>query len=519
MTATTDLLSPSATAARRADRSAPAMPPTFVERIIEHGRLRPDDVALISAGTATTFGELLRSATEDESRLAALGLEEGEPVAVLADKDAATVALLLACFATGRVVLLPAPTLPDRVIERLAASAGCRHVLEPGSATATAPAGGRPAAPPTPPGPADAASEPTLVMLTTSGSTGLPKVVPLPAAGVDRFVEWATGAFELGPSTTSLAYAPLTFDLSLLDVWATLASGGTAVMVQPSHALRGRHLAELIVEHDVTLVQAVPMALRLIVDGATTTFDRVRHVIFTGDAIPRTTLGALPARFPRARLLNLYGCTETNDSFVYEVDPDTWDAGQPPDALPIGHPLPGVEVRLLADDGEPAPPGAVGELWVSTPFQTTGYLDPRHRAARLARLDGSGRTFVRTGDLVQRSGSGEYAIVGRSDHQVKVRGVAVNTAEVERVLLDHPLVVEAAVVALPDDVGGRRLVAVVRRRPHASLNSLELREHCATRLNAAAAPASIRIGDEALPTTSTGKVDRRELTRRECDPP
>jgi len=123
------------------------------------------------------------------------------------------------------------------------------------------------------------------------------------------------------------------------------------------------------------------------------------------------------------------------------------------------------------------------------------------------------RCYFRTGDLVRRDAQGRVFLVGRSDFQVKVRGVAINTAEVEQVLLEHPDVLEAAVVARPDPLTGRRLVSAVQRAPSSGLNSLALRAHCARRLPQAAVPATMQIVDEPLPKTSTGKVDRNTVDR------
>lgn len=109
--------------------------------------------------------------------------------------------------------------------------------------------------------------------------------------------------------------------------------------------------------------------------------------------------------------------------------------------------------------------------------------------------------------------AGRVFLVGRSDFQVKVRGVAINTAEVERVLLEHPDVLDAAVVARADPIAGRRLVSAVQRAPASRLNSLALREHCARRLPQAAIPSTTWIVDEPLPKTSTGKVDCNAVGR------
>src|SRR5690606_13731176 len=123
------------------------------------------------------------------------------------------------------------------------------------------------------------------------------------------------------------------------------------------------------------------------------------------------------------------------------------------------------------------------------------------------------RRWFRTGDLVHRDADGRIVVVGRVDFQVKVRGVAINTAEVERALLAHPEVLEAAVVAVPDPVAGRRLLCAARRSPGSGLNSLGLRGHCAALLPSAGIPSEMWIVDAPLPKTSTGKVDRSVVER------
>ena len=175
-----------------------------------------------------------------------------------------------------------------------------------------------------------------------------------------------------------------------------------------------------------------------------------------------------------------------------------------------------------------------GELLVATPFQTAGYLvgeadrdgeddpnegrfvaDPEADAA----TNGSATRFYRTGDIVRRDAQGRLFLEGRTDFQVKVRGTRVNTADVEQALLEHDDVVEAAVVALPDPLAGHLLHAVLRRAPGATLNSLVLRKHCAERLPLAAIPTTLRLADEPLPRTSTGKVDRRRVSHALADRP
>jgi acyl-coenzyme A synthetase/AMP-(fatty) acid ligase len=126
--------------------------------------------------------------------------------------------------------------------------------------------------------------------------------------------------------------------------------------------------------------------------------------------------------------------------------------------------------------------------------------------------NGSERTFYRSGDIVRRHEDGTLSLEGRADFYVKVRGVKISTQVVEQAIQEHPDVVEVAVLAVPDEMAGARLHAVVRREADKKLNSLMLRQHCASRLARTEMPSTIEIVAEALPKTSTGKVDRKSIT-------
>jgi acyl-coenzyme A synthetase/AMP-(fatty) acid ligase len=355
-------------------------------------------------------------------------------------------------------------------------------------------------------------------MLTTSGSTGLPKIVPLPADGIGRFNEWAASQFEIAPGTTVLNYAPLNFDLCLLDIWTTLRYGGCVVLVDQDRGTNGAYLADLIEGNRVNVVQAVPMLYRLVIDAAREdgrTFPEVKHIMTTGDKLPPSSLQELPGLFPNARIYNIYGCTETNDSLVHEID---LSDGVPTN-IPVGQPLPGVSAMLVAEDGGFLEGEGSGEFVVATPFQTHGYLNASLNADRFVSYPENGqgdKRYYRSGDIMQRSAEGTLTIVGRSDFYVKVRGVRVSTQVVEQAIQEHPDVIECAVVAVPDELAGARLHAVVRREPDAKLNSLTLRQHCATRLARTEMPSTIDIVTDPLPKTSTGKIDRKRcMPRRE----
>jgi acyl-coenzyme A synthetase/AMP-(fatty) acid ligase len=456
-----------------------------------------------------------------DAELVAHDLPRDRPVGIRAKKSPEAIALVLACLQRGLPFVLPSVELAADTLDQLFAQAGVSRVLAPlshgedGAAVLVGdpPAGGEAMWPP--PGASDGGVS---FMLTTSGSTGLPKIVPLAPSGVDRFTEWAATQFEIGPSTAVLNYAPLNFDLCLLDIWTTLKVGGRVVLVDQDRATNGAYLADLVTERSVNVVQAVPMLYRLLIDEARESgrvFDSVRYALTTGDKMPASTLKELPELFPNSRLFNVYGCTETNDSLIYEFD---LADGNVPTDIPIGQPLTGV--TALIDDGNDGyidGPG-VGELVVKTPFQTSGYLNPALNEGKFFNMPDNGdepRRFFRTGDIVRRHDDASITLEGRSDFYVKVRGVRVSTQVVEQAIQEHPSVIEVAVVAVPDELAGSRLHALVRREGDSKLNSLSLRQHCTSRLARTEMPSTIEIVTEPLPKTPTGKIDRKRCGPRQ----
>ncbi|MFD2765549.1 AMP-binding protein [Micromonospora eburnea] len=467
---------------------------SFCTAFREQVRGRPDAPALFWAGRQISYRDLAHLVVAAERALADLALDPELPLCVPAVKSPETIALLIAAFAADRRVLLPSASLGSESLTRLSAEVGCAHILRATPDGLTVRASG-----------ADGRRLPGAgLLLTTSGSTGTPKVVDLAADGVDAFLAWAGRAFRIGPDARVLNYAPLNFDLCLLDVWAALAAGACVELVDPDRAVDGAWLAELCRDRKPTVVQAVPLFFRLVTEAGGR-FPWVRDVLLTGDVVPLALLDRITDAFPNARLWNVYGCTETNDSFLCRVDPDEVRAQG---AMPIGHPIDGVEVSVLDADGAEVTGAGTGELVVRTPFRARGYLDARLDAERWR--DG----WFRTGDLVRRDASGAYFLTGRNDHQVKVRGVRTNLQEVEQVVLAHPGVLEAAVVAVPDSNEGNVLLAVVRPTPASGVNGLHLRLHCAAALPRTAIPGAFELVDEALPRTSTGKVDRNALRAR-----
>lgn len=482
----------------------------FPDHVLEQALRRPEAPALLWHGERISYGDLREMVGEARSRLERLALPRQHRVGILAKKSPQAISLVLACLLDRRPALLPSVALGAEPLQRLFEQAGCEHVLSPGAHSA-ATFGELSCEVVSAASPAPAASEDAALMLTTSGSTGVPKIVPLSLPAINRFTDWAGSRFAITSGTTVLSYAPLNFDLCFLDVWTTLQHGGCVALVNQDRATNARYLLELLTTSEVHVVQAVPMLYRLLIDATHDSghcLPSVQHVITTGDSMPSSTFEALPALFPRARFYNVYGSTETNDSFVHEIDVSRAHARR---HIPIGQPIEGVSALIVSDEGHVLEGPGSGELWVATPFQTRGYLtEALNEHKFVSRQDGADtRTYFRTGDIVHRHVDGLISLEGRAEGYVKVRGVRVSMHAVERVILEHDQVVEVAVVAVPDDVAGNRLHAVVRRDEASQLNSLSLRRHCARSLDRAAIPSTIEIVTTPLPKTSTGKLDRR----------
>jgi acyl-coenzyme A synthetase/AMP-(fatty) acid ligase len=493
------------------------MTTSLADGFIEQARSQPAAPALVWEGEHISYADLLDMASAADADVMRLGLPDDRPVGIRAKKSPQAIALVLACLKAGRPFLLPSVELPPDTLDQLFAQAAVSRVLSPQDDPAhgvkvNAAEVESQVDPEWPPPGADEVS----FMLTTSGSTGLPKIVPLPLSAIDNFTDWTAKQFDIRPGTSVLNYAPLNFDLCLVDIWTTLKFGGCAVLVDQDRGTNGAYIADLLTDHAVNVVQAVPMLYRLLIDATREEgrkFPDVRYALTTGDKLPASSLQEIPNLFPNTRLFNIYGCTETNDSLMHEFDL----SGEVPPQLPVGQPIDGVTVLIEDPDGGFVEGEGTGELLVCTPFQTRGYLKTSLNEGRFVEYATNGqgeRRFYRTGDIVRRHGDGSITLEGRSDFYVKVRGVRVSTQVVEQAIQEHGEVIEVAVVAVPDDLAGSRLHALVRKEPDSKLNSLSLRQHCAPRLARTEMPSSIEIVTEPLPKTSTGKIDRKRCGPR-----
>ncbi|MFI1400452.1 amino acid adenylation domain-containing protein [Streptomyces sp. NPDC020681] len=474
----------------------------------EQARSTPHAPALSCDGVNLTYAELDERATRLADGLRARGIGPEHLVAVALERSADTVVALLAVLKAGGAYLPVDLAHPPERIAAVLEDAQPTLVLTSVDLRAQAATDqGRPsgaAAPLTAAGPHNPA-----YVIHTSGSTGRPKGVVVEHASAVNLVRWAVAELGAERLARTVCTTSFTFDVSVFELFAPLACGGRVEILRDALALAERepHAAR------ATLVSAVPSALTAVLEQGRLP-QGTGTVVLAGEALPGPLVDAALAAAPGARVVNAYGPTEAT---VYATAWSTDQASRtapwtgPP---PIGRPLPGTTAQVLDPYLRPVPAGAAGELYLGGAGVARGYLHQPALTADRFRPDPYGEPgarMYRTGDLVRRTDDGELQYLGRTDHQVKVRGFRIEPGEIEAALCAHEQVAQAVVVAREDIPGDKRLVAyVVAPAATPAPPAAALRGHLGRILPAHMVPGSI-VELERLPLTANGKLDRAAL--------
>ncbi|HEY9420021.1 MAG TPA: amino acid adenylation domain-containing protein, partial [Thermoanaerobaculia bacterium] len=290
-------------------------------------------------------------------------------------------------------------------------------------------------------------------VIYTSGSTGRPKGVAIEHRTAAALVGWSREVFSDAEMAGVLAATSINFDMSVFELWVTLARGGKLIL-----AANALELPSLPARDEVTLVDTVPSAMAELVRGGGIPAS-VLTVNLGGEALSRSLVDGLYGAGAVERVLNLYGPSEdtTFSTFVCVPRGD-------PRAPTIGRPLGGTQTYILGRYLEPVPRGAPGQLYLGGAGISRGYLNRSELTAERYIPDPfgpPGARMYKTGDLTRWLPDGQLDYLGRIDHQVKVRGFRVELGEVEAALASHEALAAAVVAARQDRSGGLRLVAYV----------------------------------------------------------
>ncbi|GAB4055873.1 non-ribosomal peptide synthetase [Catellatospora paridis] len=491
---------PLLTAAEQAELAAgnttarPRPAATVLDLVRDQAARTPDALAVTGPDGELTYRELVDAAHRIGNGLRSRGVADGDLVGLCARRGTELVAGVLGILAAGAAYLPLDPAYPVARLEFIAADAGAKVILGHSGGPLDVLALDRLAAFAAEPvaAPAVAADPDALAYaIYTSGSTGRPKGVEIGHAALANLIAAFAELLGARPEHRWLNLTSLSFDISGLELFLPLTTGGQVVVASDAATREGGALDRLIRDSGATHVQATPSTWRMLLDagfaGAPIT------ALCGGEPLPLPLAQRLRAR--TGRLLNVYGPTETTIwSTAAEIPAD-------PARITIGGPLANTTLHVLDPDLRPLPPGVPGELCIGGVGLARGYRDRPELTAQRFVVDAAGRRLYRTGDLVRLAADGEVEFLGRVDDQIKLRGHRIELGEIEQTLLGAPGVGQAAVA-----VRGCTLVAYLIGAGEVP----EIRRHLAGSLPRYMMPGQY-VWLDRLPLTPNGKLDRKAL--------
>jgi len=498
--------------------------------------------AAINRGSRNvSYGELEAESNRLANFLLAEGVTKGTMVALFSEDPIRIITGILGVLKAGAVFVPLDPTFPDgrlrvmsdqvepqwyvseaRHLEKLShlrnvASTSARVICLDGDVT-TQPAGleviesyqqyqvtNSPVVPSDPDAPCS--------IYFTSGSTGKPKAILGRLKGIDHFMRWEIAAVCARPGTRVSQLASPAFDGFLKDAFVPLCSGGVVCAPESRDIiLDAWSLADWLDVEQVEVLHCVPSVFRALLNEGLNSryFEAMKCVVMTGEPLyPADVKRWLDIFGERIRLFNIYGTTETTLSkFAYEIKAE--DVERP--SIPVGKLIDGSAAMVIDSRGELCGLGAVGEIYIQTPYRSHGYYgEPeltREVFIQNPFSDDPSDIVHKTGDYGRLLKGGDLEHLGRRDQQVQIRGVRVELGEIENLLRAHEAVADAAVIDRDDTEGNKFLVAYVTLTN--GTGSEPLRQHLAERLPPTMLPSAF-IELDQLPRTLNGKIDRKAL--------
>ncbi len=510
------------------DTAAEVPAATVAELFEGQAARRPTAVALVFDGGRLTYAQLDRAADRLAGRLRQAGIGPEARAAICLPRSAEFVVAILAVLKAGGAYVPLDPAYPRQRLALLLADAATPVLVTdaarrrslpdplPGAVATVLEVDGcaaiesRRRRRDRPPRIASGATpESPAYVMYTSGSTGRPKGVVVVHRGIVRLVR-GNGQAGFTAADRWLLLSPLSFDTSSLEIWAALLNGGRLV-IAPAGDLAPAEVAAALRDGGVTATFLTAGRFHQLVDQEIGAFAGVRHVHAGGDVLSPAHTRRLLAAIPGLVVTDGYGPTENSTYTSCGVLRSPAEVGT---TVSIGRPVANSRVVIVDAAGSPVPIGVPGELLTGGDGLARGYLErPELTAAAFVPDPFSGLAgarLYRVGDLARLLPDGRLEFLGRLDHQVKVRGFRIELGEVEAALAAHPRLAAAAVVALPDPSGGKRLAAYVVGGDGDAPAAAELRLHLRARLPEHMVPAFF-VPLAALPLTAHGKLDRRAL--------
>lgn len=478
----------------------------------------PDAIALEFADTRLSYRELNAQANQLAVWLREQGVQPDRPVALCLPRSPQLVVSVLGILKAGGACLPLDPSYPAERLQYMLENAQARLLLTTSELQAQLPhtanlqvftawetLSGLPA---------DNLSCQTQAQhlaycLYTSGSTGQPKGVAMPHRAMVNLTLWQQADARLGQAARTLQFSPISFDVSFQEIFTTLCSGGTLVLIAENLRRDAAALLRFVETAKVERLFLPFVALQQLADVAMGWMPpSLRDVITAGEQLRLTD--ALNSWFMNTdcALHNHYGPTETHVVTAYTLQGEVSQWRVLP---PIGRPIANTRLYLLDRHGQPVPRGIPGELYVAGDCLAQGYLNrPELTAERFLPNPFGDGLLYRTGDLAYWHEDGNVEFLGRADNQLKIRGFRIEPGEIEAVLNQHPAVQDGAVVVHEAKPGDKRLVAYCVPKTDTPDLMTQVQHFLQERLPDYMVPAAVMVL-EAFPMTPSGKLDRKAL--------
>ncbi len=491
---------------------------SYPENVTLHGLIAaqaartPEAVAMTFRGREVTYAQLEQRVDDLAIRLAGTGVGTGNLVGVLMERSDDLIVALCAVLKAGGAFVPLDHEYPIRRLQLLIEETDMAAIVTQQSLLESVPDTTVPvvAIDSDEPSPAQrpiegAGPDDPAYVLYTSGSTGIPKGVVITHRAICNKLFGMTDALGIDETDRILHKTPFTFDVSVWEVFVPLTVGARLVVAEPGGHRDAGYLVRTMAEEGVTTVEFVSSMLPFVLeeDGIERCGD-LRRVVAGGEALSPDVVDLFRKRLG-VDLFNHYGPTEA------AVGVTLWRCPEdgPVRVVPIGVPMANCEVRILDARLQPVPIGVPGELHIGGVQLARGYLHhPELTAERfVANPFDTGARLYKTGDRARWLPDGNIEFLGRSDHQVKVRGYRIELSEIEATLRQHSLVKESVVVVHPDAMDEMQLTAYVTPE---DLDESSLRSFLRDRLPRHMVPSTYVFLTE-MPRTSSGKIDRMAL--------
>ena len=492
----------------------------LVDAIERHAIERPDEVAVSFGPERWTYRGLVTAAEQLADSLRRAGIGRQSRIALCTPPNLHAPVALLAILKLGAVYVPIGFDYPKARIQAIVDDVRPAMVLTVGATealfdrievrtgdlpTLCTPTDDRPLAAT----PIERRAEDDAYIFYTSGTTGAPKGIAVGYGALGFYIHAGIDTYGIGADDTMLSVAKYSFSISLFELLSPLVAGGRLMLLERDQVMSSGGLVKALQE--ATVAHIGPSLLRKTLDHIKNalidpeSFDHMRHISVGGDVAPPELLERMKDIFRKADVCVIYGCTEIACmGCTYFASRD-----QVVDRTYVGKPFAGMDLLLLGDGDRPVARGDVGEVLFAGAGLLNGYVNKPHLTAK-KRLVLEGKTYFRTGDVGRLGPSGDLELLGRSDFQVKIRGLRIEPVEIEVHLRRVPGIREAVVAPTDGRDGEKRLVAYLVTGNQAPPTIAIIRSHLADHLPDYMIP-SVFVTLDKLPLNQNLKVDRNAL--------